>query len=122
LLDKMMVCVVLALAAAACGGEEIEGTWEADEKIAGKRHEFTVDSELVGDGKFYLVDGQQVFKCSADVEAKATSREGKFDIEVQFKGDCSNVADVELECELEKDGDVLDCDGLEFNRVEDDGV
>ena len=121
MLDKKLVCLMmLAAAAAACGGGDIEGMWEADEKVGGKRHEFTLDADLVGEGKFYVVSGNQVFKCNADVEAQETSREGRYDVEVKFKGDCGSVADVELECQLEEDDAVLDCDGLEFNRVEDD--
>lgn len=119
---KLRGAMIIALFASACGGEDIEGMWESDDKVAGKRHEFSIDSDLIGEGTFYATDNAgQVFKCKADVEGKAGSREGRYELEVQFKGDCSSAPDVELECQLENDDNLLDCDGLEFNRVENEG-
>jgi hypothetical protein len=119
---RMFAVVVSVLAVsslAGCGGEEVVGMWESDQKVAGKRHEFTLDNDLVGEGKFYLTtNDNQVVKCEADVEAKPTSREDKYDLELKFQGQCKSVADMEFECEIEKEGAVLDCDGTEFNRVE----
>ena len=118
---KLSGAMIILLLASACGGEDIEGTWESDDKVAGKRHEFSIDADLVGEGTFYVDNGGgQVFKCKADIEGKTGSREGKYELELQFKGDCGNAQDIELDCQLENDDNLLDCDGLEFNRIEDE--
>ena len=116
---KLGGAIIILLFASACGGG-IEGVWESDDKVAGKRHEFSIDSDLMGEGTFYVADGGQVFKCKADIEGKESTREGSYELELQFKGDCSNAQDMELDCQLENDDNLLDCDGLEFNRIEDD--
>jgi len=118
---KLSGAMIILLLASACGGEDIEGVWESDDKVAGKRHEFSIDSELMGEGTFYVDGGGgQIFKCKADIEGKHATRDGSYELELQFKGDCNNAQDMELDCQLENDDNLLDCDGLEFNRIEDD--
>ena len=113
---RLAALTFLALGAAACGGEAIEGTWESDYKVAGKRDTFTLDGDLLGEGTFH---GDNGGKCEADIEAKTTAREGKYELKIEFKGVCSQNADAELECSMDKDDKVVDCGaGLEFNRVD----
>jgi hypothetical protein len=121
---RVVLVLGLSASAIACGGDPAEGSWESDKKFDGHRHEFSVEEDgdrLVGDGTFYLyaTDGSYV-RCEGDIEAEL-KREGKYAVTVRFTGanGCSDVPDVDLDCELLRDDEELDCgtDGGIFNRM-----
>lgn len=101
-----MRCLVLILPAMliACT-DPLVGRWEGDEAICGlgsrDRVEFTVDDELRGEGEV----------CACEFSFDAEDRGDIYRLDIDFDGVCF-LDDGKYDCELERDGERLDCGNL----------
>ncbi len=99
--------VIVSLTFVACSGA-LAGRWEGDrEAICGigstDRAEFTIDDDLHGEGDV----------CGCDFSFDAEQRDGdKYRLDIDFDGACGFRADGKYDCDLERDGERVDCGNL----------
>jgi hypothetical protein len=109
--------VTVALGAVGCTDPAV-GDWEASTPCGDS--EFTIDDEdgLAGDGTLRLADGVgNCIACDFDVELDDPD-DGKYEGTVELKNDgspgsctCgpSQLTKLDVECDINDDGDALDC-------------
>lgn len=124
LLWQVGMLSVSSLMLVACA-DPVVGTWESDEKAAnGRRSEFTVTDEgdkLLSEGTYQVLTASGIVECTGKGVA-TVKRDREYDVEVQWQGanGCDLLADLDVDCTLEKDDTLLDCgtDGGLWNRIE----
>jgi len=110
----MSCAIVVAALSSGCAGA-IEGEWESDERVSGKRSELLLDADGAGEAKLYWNSNAGVQNDKFEIEWKESSREGRFDLEMDCKkstveNGCNN-SDFTMECTLDDDGEEMDCEG-----------
>jgi len=108
------VSIVFCLGLTACGDDDdgpgpIVGEWEDEEDYYGWHDWFEVESDLTGEGEFWVfVDGDTVVYCEYDLEGEKDGDKFVFDAE------CDDSSDFDFEMECELDGpDELECEGTD---------
>ena len=107
--------VLLGVVIVACDEEKkddpIIGGWAADEETGGETTEMEVRSDLEGDAKIWgFYDGDLLyFNYDLSVENNGN---GEYKFELDSLDD--SAFDFNMDCEINSDGDELDCEGEEI--------
>lgn len=109
----LVISSTLLLTVMGCGGPTPVGKWESENSsLVCGRVEFEIDADLTGSGE----------ACACDFEVEFEERDdGDWIADVDYEGglDCAFANDGRFDCELNDDGDELDCEEIgEYDRVD----
>jgi len=110
--DLVMVAAALGLMGCAA---EVEGEWESEGRIGGKRSEMAVFGDGTGEAKLYFTSSGDLNSEKFDFSWEERGS-GRFDLDMDcqsstlVQGNCA-AADFTMDCHSASKGDELDCDG-----------
>ncbi len=101
------LALLLVVGQTACSGiEPLVGDWVSTDKIGGANNEMEIDEDLTGDATVYFYFDDSVYYDEFDLEATVLEKRV---YEIEFESDTDNDFDMTVECEVNSEGDELDC-------------